>query len=134
MANEAENLQTARRYLDAIERGVGFEELAEFFTPDVIQIEYPNRLVVDGARRDLAQLREAGERGKNVVDSQRYEIRTAIAIGDTVALEVEWTATLKIPVGTLPAGGQMRAHFGVFLELRDGRIAAQRNYDCFEPF
>jgi ketosteroid isomerase-like protein len=134
MANEAENLQTARRYLDAIERGVGFEELAEFFTPDVVQIEYPNRLVVDGARRDLAQLREAGERGKNVVDSQRYEIRTAIAIGDTVALEVEWTATLKIPVGTLPAGGQMRAHFGVFLELRDGRIAAQRNYDCFEPF
>ena len=90
--------------------------------------------MVDGARRDLAQLREAGERGEKVVESQRYEIRTAIASGDTVALEVEWTATLKVPVGTLPAGGQMRAHFGVFLEFRDGRIAAQRNYDCFEPF
>jgi ketosteroid isomerase-like protein len=134
MSNESENLQTVRRYLAAIEQGVGFEELAEFLTPDVVQIEYPNRLVVDGARRDLAQLREAGERGKKVVEFQRYEIRTAIASGDTVALEVEWTATLKIPVGTLPAGGQMRAHFGVFLELRDGRIAAQRNYDCFEPF
>jgi ketosteroid isomerase-like protein len=134
MANETKNLQTVRRYLDAIEQGVGFEELAEFFTPDVVQIEYPNRLVVNGARRDLAQLREAGERGKDVVESQRYEIRTAIASGDTVALEVEWTATLKVPVGALSAGGQMRAHFGVFLELRDGRIAAQRNYDCFEPF
>jgi ketosteroid isomerase-like protein len=28
----------------------------------------------------------------------------------------------------------MRAHFAVFIELRDGKIAEQRNYDCFEPF
>ena len=134
MADESENLQTVRRYFDAIERDAAFEEIAEFFTPDVVQIEFPNRLVVDGARRDLAQLREAGERGRKVVESQRYEIRTAVASGNTVALEVEWTATLKVPVGTLPAGGRMQAHFGVFLEFRDGRIAEQRNYDCFEPF
>jgi hypothetical protein len=24
--------------------------------------------------------------------------------------------------------------FAVFLEFRDGRIARQRNYDCFEPW
>lgn len=36
--------------------------------------------------------------------------------------------------GSQPAGGEMRAHFGVFLDVRDGRIAAQRNHDCFEPF
>ncbi len=51
MPNESKNLQTVRRYLTAIEQGAGFEELAGFFTPDVVQIEYPNRLVVDGARR-----------------------------------------------------------------------------------
>jgi ketosteroid isomerase-like protein len=134
MSSEAENLQTVRRYFDAIERDAGFEEVAEFLAHDVVQVEYPNRFVVNGAQRDLAQLREAGERGRKAVESQRYEIRNAVASGDTVALEVEWTATLRVPVGTLPAGGQMRAHFGVFLELRDGRIAAQRNYDCFEPF
>lgn len=51
MSTESENLQAVRRYLAAIEQGVGFEELGQFFTPDIVQIEYPNRLVVDGARR-----------------------------------------------------------------------------------
>jgi len=69
-----------------------------------------------------------------VVESQRYEIRNALANGDRVALEVEWTATLKVPVGKIPAGGQMRAHFGVFIDFRDGKIVGQRNYDCFDPF
>jgi ketosteroid isomerase-like protein len=134
MSKESENIQTVRRYLEAIEKGVGFEEMSEFFTPDVVQIEYPNRFVVEGARRDLQQLREAGERGRKVIESQRYEVRNAMASGDTVALEVDWRATLKVPVGTIPAGGEMRAHFAVFFELRDGKIAVQRNYDCFEPF
>lgn len=134
MSIETDNIETARRYLEAIEKGVGFEELAEFFAPDVIQREYPNRLMPNGARRDLAQLREAGERGQKVVASQRYEVRGAVASGDVVALEVDWAATLKVGVGTIPAGGQMRAHFAVFLEFRDGRIVAQRNYDCYEPF
>ena len=134
MNPEAENIATVRRYLKAIEQGRSFEEMMEFFTPDVVQHEYPNRLVPNGARRDLAQLQEASKRGKQAVESQRYEIRNVIASGDQVALEITWTATLKIPLGTLPAGGQIRAEFGVFIELRDGRIAAQRNYDCFEPF
>ena len=134
MSIESENLETVRRYFEAIEKGAGSEEMTAFFAPDVIQIEFPNRLVVNGAQRDLAQLREASERGRKVVESQRFEMRNALASGNQVALEVEWTATLKVPVGTIPAGGQMRAHFGVFLDFRDGKIAAQRNYDCFDPF
>ena len=30
-------------------------------------------------------------------------------------------------------GDELAAH-AVFFELRDGRIAAQRNYDCFDPW
>lgn len=134
MTTQHDNIATARRYLKAIEDEVGFDELATFYTPDVVQIEYPNRFVSNGATRDLAQLREAGERGKKAVEKQRYEIESIIADGDRVALEVVWTATIKVPVGTIPAGGQMRAHFGVFLDFRDGKIAGQRNYDCFDPW
>jgi ketosteroid isomerase-like protein len=134
MSIESDNLETVRRYFEAIERGASSEEMMAFFAPDVVQIEFPNRFVMNGAQRDLAQLCEASERGRKAVENQWFEVRNALAGGDQVALEVEWTATLKVPVGTIPAGGQMRAHFGVFLDFRDGKIAGQRNYDCFDPF
>jgi hypothetical protein len=50
MSSEAENLQTVRRYFEAIERDAGFEEVAKFLTPDIVQIEYPNRFVANGAQ------------------------------------------------------------------------------------
>jgi ketosteroid isomerase-like protein len=134
MSSDVENIQRARHYLKALEKGVPFQELSEFYTPDVVQYEYPNQLVPTGARRDLAQLREANERGREVVASQRFDIRRWLASEATVALEVEWSATLKVAVGGVPAGGQMRAHFAMFLEFRGGKIAVQRNYDCFEPW
>jgi len=129
---ELANLDAARRYLAAIQRGATGDELAQFFTPDVVQEELPNRVVPDGKRRKLAGILEAAERGQKVLTAQRFEIRSAIATGDRVILEVLWVGTLAIPFGTIPAGGEMRAHSAIFLEFREGKIAAQRNYDCFE--
>ncbi|AKJ06088.1 ketosteroid isomerase-like protein [Archangium gephyra] len=128
------NLDFARRYFRAIEQGATGEALAAFFHPEVTQVEYPNRLVPAGATRDLRALLEGAERGQKVVASQRYEVRHTVEQGDSLALEVAWSATLKVPVGSLPAGGTMRASFGVFLTFREGRILSQHNYDCFEPF
>ena len=99
-----------------------------------MQEEFPNRFVPAGARRDLDGLRAAAERGKAVLSGQRFHVRAAYAVGETVILEVLWVGILAIAVGTLSAGQEMRAHFAVFLEFRDGKIVRQRNYDCFEPF
>ena len=131
---EADNLARARRYIQDIERGLTWAALAAYFAPGVIQEEFPNRLVPQGARRDLAAILEGAERGQQVMRAQRYDILNAIADGDYVALEVAWTGTLAIPVGTLAAGGEMRARFAVFLQFGDGKIVRQRNYDCFEPW
>jgi ketosteroid isomerase-like protein len=131
---EQANLETARAYLAAVEGGATGDALARWFTPDVVQEEFPNRLMPAGARRGLAELLDGAERGQKVMSAQRYEVLSATASEDRVALEVQWTGTLAIPLGSLPAGGEMRARFGVFLELRGGLIAAQRNYDCFDPF
>jgi len=128
---QSANLETVRQYLAAIEMN---GDSSMFFTPDVQQVEFPNQLVKDGAVRDLAQLREAGERGRKVIRAQRYAVRRAYADGDTVVLEVLWVGTLATPVGHLAAGDDMRAHFCVVIQLRDGKIHRQRNYDCFEPF
>lgn len=139
MSREDSNLATARRYLESIENRVDPEELAAFFAPGFIQEEFPNRLLPNGARRDLEALKEAGVRGRQVMSAQRYEVLREIASGDGgngdhVALEVLWTGTLAVPFGSIPAGGTMRARFAVFLDFEDGRIVAQRNYDCFDPW
>jgi ketosteroid isomerase-like protein len=128
------NLELARRYLAALEAGVVGDELAAFFSPDVEQIEFPNRLVPTGARRGRAEMLEGALRGQKVLREQRYQVEHAFADGNAVVLEVLWVGTLAIDRGSIPAGYEMRAHFAVVLELRDGRITAQRNYDCFEPF
>ena len=139
-ATETANLETARRYLAAIEASTDPERsestpgAERFFAPDVVQEEFPNRIVPNGARRDLAALREGAERGRAVLRAQRYEVKAAYASGDTVILEVLWVGTLRVAIGALAAGDEMRAHFAVFLEFRDGLIYRQRNYDCFEPF
>ena len=128
------NLAIVRSYLRAIEEAMPFEELQQFFSPDVIQREFPNRLVPNGATRALADLAAAAASGRNVVTRQRYDVDTAIAVGNRVALEVRWTGTLAIPFGSIPAGGDMTARFAVFFELADGKIVSQNNYDCFDPF
>jgi ketosteroid isomerase-like protein len=91
-------------------------------------------LIPAGAKRDLKALREAAERGKKVVTRQHFELLNAVADGDHVAVEARWTATLAVPLGSIPAGGEMRASFAIFFEFRDGLIVRQRNYDCFDPF
>jgi ketosteroid isomerase-like protein len=128
------NLETARQYLAAIQRGATGDALAQFFVPDVVQQEFPNRVVPNGKRRNLAEMLEGAERGQKILSAQRFEIRSAVATGDRVILEVLWVGTLAIAFGTIPAGGEMRAYSAMFFEFRDGKIAAQRNYDCFEPW
>ena len=126
-------LQLAREYLASIGREDQLGGLL-FFADDVVQVEFPNRLLPNGATRDLAALRDAAERGRKVMTAQRFEVLNAITSGEQVAVEALWTGTLAVPLGNIPAGGQMRAHFAIFLTYRDGKIVRQHNYDCFDPF
>ncbi|HEX8904468.1 MAG TPA: nuclear transport factor 2 family protein, partial [Longimicrobiaceae bacterium] len=129
-----ENLAAARRFVEAVEKGASGDETAAFFTPDVVAVEFPNPVVPRGATRGLTEMREAAERGRRAMSAQRYDVRSAVASGDTVALEIEWTGTLAISFGSLAAGDEMRAHVAMFLQFRDGKICSVRNYDCYEPW
>ena len=126
-------LRLAHDYLESIGHA---DELGglRFFADDVLQVEFPNRLLPAGATRDIAALRDAAERGRKVMTAQRFEVVNAIASGDQVAVEALWTGTLAVPLGNIPAGGQMRARFAIFLTYRDGKIVRQHNYDCFDPW
>jgi ketosteroid isomerase-like protein len=129
-----EVLELTRRYFAALAAGATGQTLAAFYAPEVVQEEFPNRLNPHGARRDLAGILDAAERGQQVMASQHYEILHAVADGDRVAVVFRWSGPLAVPVGSLPAGAEMRGRFACFLEFRAGRIVAQRKYDCFEPW
>ena len=120
-----------RAYLKAIEDR---QDSLAFFADDAVQEEFPNALVPAGARRTLADLREANVRGQNVLTSESYEIVNLIEAGDLVACEVLWRGVLAVPLRSLQPGDVMKARFGVFFEFAGDKIRRQRNYDCFEPF
>lgn len=88
MSDDISNLEIARRYLAAIGSGEPEENVA-VFAADVVQEEFPNRLMPQGAIRDLAALREAVERGRKVMTTQKYEVLNEIVSGDQVAVEVQ---------------------------------------------
>ncbi|MFH9007442.1 nuclear transport factor 2 family protein [Streptomyces afghaniensis] len=130
--HEHPNVRTAVRYHQTVSRFAAGEELAAFFHPDAVHTQLPNALFPDGTVRHLPDLIAAAQQGHMLLAEQHFEVINAVAAGDQVALEVTWSGTLAVPLGDLTAGQVLRAHIAAFLEFRDGKIIAQRNYDCYE--
>lgn len=124
----------ARAYVAAVEGGAVGDDLAAFYHPDVVQHEFPNRLVPRGVQRDLAAILDGAERGARLMGRQIYDIHTVTELGDRVILEYTWTGYPQTPIGTVRAGEPMRARICQVIEFEDGLIIRQRNYDCFDPF
>ncbi len=110
-------------YIAAIERH-DLAEVARRQHADIQVIEHPNKLNPAGKTYDAAALRAAGERGAAVMANERYAIRSMIVEGDRAAVQIEWT-------GTLHDGREMRAQICSIVELRDGLVWRQEQYDCF---
>jgi ketosteroid isomerase-like protein len=128
------NLEVAHDYLSALERFAPPTELERFFTDDVVMHELPNRLVPAGRSRTRDELLAASTRAPAVLSAQRYAVKRELSVGDTVALDVEWTGTTRIALGQTPAGGTLSARISMWARFRDGRICEQTNFDCYRPF
>jgi ketosteroid isomerase-like protein len=132
-ARAAANLATVDRYYAAINAGA-MEDAFACLAADVVQEEFPNRLVSNGVVRDLVALRDAWARGRTVIATQRFTVLHAYAAAGAVIIEGDWTGTVARDVGPFTAGAVLHARFAQVLELRDDRITAIRNYDCFDPW
>jgi ketosteroid isomerase-like protein len=133
MSRQTENIEIVKAYFAALDRSP--DSVVEFYHPDVLQEEFPNRFLPNGARRDLLALREAAYRGRKAMASQRFEVLYMFADGDTVVVECEWSGTLAMALGdATPAGSAMKARFAQFFVIDAGKIVGQRNYDCFYPW
>jgi ketosteroid isomerase-like protein len=128
------NVRLAQRYIAAIAEGKAGDTLAGFFTPDVTITEMPNRIKPHGSVSDLARALDAAKRGQQLFSRQTYTITNILGDGDWVALELDWSGITAVPIQNLPTGGEMKDRAAVFLQFREGRIACQRHYDCFESW
>ena len=132
MTTAETNLATARAYLKALEEARP-QDARQYLSPDIVQIEHPNRLKPNGDRRTAEAMAADGQRGLKILESQTYEIRNALVDGDRVALEVLWTGVLAIPLGELKPVDAMTCFSGIFLDFADGKIVGQRNHDYLAP-
>lgn len=110
------------------------EALAALLHDAVEQVEYPNLLVKTGATRNKQQMLDGFERGKTVTKAQSFDVTRIYEDGDVVVAEFNWWAALTVPFGSLQPGERMTGHFITVVELKDGLVYRQRNYDCFDPF
>jgi ketosteroid isomerase-like protein len=132
-ATPSDPLAIALRYLALVEAMAPTSELESVLHPDIVHRRYPNRFDPNGLVADRVQMVAAAEKGRALITDQRYAVRNSVVQGATVMLEIDWSGALKIPLGPLAAGHTLRAACAMVLEIRDGKIIAQRNYDCFDP-
>lgn len=128
------NLKAARRYLEILSRDMADPELQAVFDPEYTFYEKPNRLNPKGRVMRAAELAGVTAKAKQVILEQSYVIKNAVAVGDEVALEVDWVGRFNIAFAATPAGEPIRATCGMFLTFREGKLLSQRNYDCYDPF
>jgi hypothetical protein len=127
-------IAVATSLLRALEAGLYGEDLRKYFAPSALTIEHPNRLKPEGARITLDQMLAASEVGAGLLSSQRYDVRSAAAVGDTAILRLTWRGVIARDAGPLRHGDELVAHIAQFVETADGLITSIETYDCYEPF
>ena len=111
------NIEIIRRFFDALER-LDLDAVTEFFTEDGIyhDIPVPTDPTVghDGIRKKL-------ELVANATDRLEMQLSSVIGEGDTVMSE-------RVEIWHFPTGERPRLPVMSTFEMRDGRIAAWREY------
>ena len=84
-----------------------------------------------GRKRLRADFRDAR---RELSLDKRCPTAPSLGSGDKVVVETRWEGVLAVPLGALKPGDTMVAHIRMVFTLRDDRVIAQHNYDCYEDF
>lgn len=131
---EERNLNLARRYVEMVNNpATTVEDLKACFDESVIWQEMPNRFAPAGRKSDYKIILASWNKGREYLPQQTYNLRRAIASGDTVVLEIDWTGIVERALPPFAAGTRLSAQIAVFLRFRDGKIVGQTDYPCYDP-
>jgi hypothetical protein len=109
------NVSLVHQYLEAVSSFAPFETVRAFFASDILIEEHPNLIAPRGRIRRAADLPAAYELGCQILKSQSYRVKHIIEAGDELAVQLEWTGILAVPVMNLPAESEMKAFVAMFL-------------------
>ncbi len=125
------NIATTHAYLAALD-AFDPDATAQHLTPDVIQTDFPNLFTPTRKDRGLQDILTGAREAGYFLNAQRTEVTAMLARGEEVAVEAIWTGVLKGEMGPLKAGDTLRIYMAFFFTFRDGKIAAQRTYNCVD--
>jgi ketosteroid isomerase-like protein len=122
-----------RRYLETVFGAGTRDELEALLHPELRFVEHPNLVNPRGTERDRQTMLETFDRGRALLARQSFAIDQLSVRGGEVVVRGTWTGTVAAAAGGLPAGAELRAHIAMFVEVEDGLVRRQTNYDCYEP-
>jgi len=101
---------------------------------EAVFFEYPNLVTKNGQVRTAAEGMKGIESAKQILSEQHYEFIDFTEADNKIVAEGIWLGTMKIDVGTLKKGQQLKAYLCVVVEFKSDKIYRIRNYDCYESF
>ena len=131
---ERRTLELARRYIGLVgDPSSTPDDLKAVLDEGVVWREMPNLFAPAGRVSDYAAACASFGKGREYLPEQTYTVRSAVAGGDTVALELSWAGEVAKSIGPFPAGTRLSAQVAIFLRLRGGKVVSQTDYICYEP-
>lgn len=109
----------------------GAERLSSYLAAGAIQISHPTNLFPTGSRREGDEIVNAWVRGAATLGAQRYEIISHLEEDDRVALELEWSATLLVPLLGREAGSRLHSTSAFFCSFELGKLRTLTSFDSY---
>jgi ketosteroid isomerase-like protein len=119
--------QAVLRCVELFNRGT-LEWIDSCYREDAELIELPHRLSPDGRRGDREFLRRSAAAVLRMFPDRRMRVLAALADGDRVALEIDWTGTAAATPGGLTAGTVLHTRAASFFVVADGLIVKHTDY------
>ena len=127
--------EMVRKYLQLLETfELDADKFSGLFHDEFKQKEFPNQLNTTGQESDLSNLFERMKIGRQILQTQRFDIISHIEEEGRLMIEANWHGQMALDARTFKKDQLLRAHFCMVFEFRDHKLFRQRNYDCFESF
>ena len=114
-----------RRCVEIFNRGT-MEWVDVCYAPDADWTELPTPAAPGGRQGKRTELRAAAEHALALFPDRRLAIRSLVAQGQHVAVELEWSGTAS--VNTASPGTAVRLRLASFFRIVDGLITKHTDY------